>query len=354
MPPPPLYAPGPPPAAPGGVVQPWAQPQKKRSGAKVALGCLIALVLVVAVLGGGGYLLIKALSSKGGNTSHQGNSSTPGAGSTPGSDSGNAQTLDNLNRQAIYAGINVTIVSAKQAASLPGREESDPSLNALSIQMKAVNQTAAGVYPTIAVTSSDGNTYSAATSVPASFGVSWGANSSASGSVLFDVPASSKIGDFTVQIGSAKELLVKVPLAGDYDPNQWQPVTHQIGQTVTYDNGQIKGTVTQVVVTTWNPGYQAPKDQRFLQMYLHVTNNTAFSINVGDGTPPQYLLVFPNGDRTQPNNLYGSMIDEVVGGGESRDVGYDTFLIPITPAPYVIVFLNPDGSTAGQVDLGTL
>ena len=70
--------------------------------------------------------------------------------------------------------------------------------------------------------------------------------------------------------------------------------------------------------------------------------------------PPQYLLVYPNGDRSQPTDLYGSLIDAVVGGGESKDVGYDTFLIPTAPAPYVIVFLNPDGTTAGQVNLGTI
>ena len=93
---------------------------------------------------------------------------------------------------------------------------------------------------------------------------------------------------------------------------------------------------------------------RFLLMYLHVTNNTALAIGVGDGVPPQYLLVYPNGDRSQPTDLYGSLIDADVGGGESKDVGYDTFLIPTAPAPYVIVFLNPDGTTAGQVNLGTI
>ena len=163
MPPPPMYAPGPPPVgAPGGGVAPWAQPPKKRSGAKVALGCLIALVLVVAVLGGGGFLLVKALTSKSGNTStHQGSgsNSTPGAGSTPGGSSGNTQTLDNINRQAIYAGVNITIVSAKQAASLPEHQESDPKLNALEVQVKASNQTPESVYPTFMALTPDGTTY---------------------------------------------------------------------------------------------------------------------------------------------------------------------------------------------------
>ncbi len=367
MPPAPVYAPGPPPvAAPGGGVQPWAQPPKKRSGAKVALGCLIAVVLVVALLGGGGFLLVKALSSKGGNTTHQG-SGTPGTGTTPGAEntpdsgttpggsgSSGTQTLDNLNRQAIYAGVNITIVSAQEAASLPDRQESDPSLYALEVQAKESNQTTHSVYPKITAIGSDGSTYALYTTTPAIFGITWGDSSVASGALLFDVPKGSKIGDFTIQFGSADEAPVTVPLSGSYDPTQWQQVTHQIGQTVTYDDGKIKGTVTQVVVGLWTPGYQAPKGMRLLLMYLHVVNNTALGINVGDGTPPQYLLVYPNGDRSQPSYLYGAQIDAVVGGGESKDVGYDTFLIPTAPAPYTIVFLNPDGSTTGQVNLGTV
>ena len=364
-PPPPMYAPGPPPvAAPGGGVQPWAQPPKKRSGAKVALGCLVALVLVVALLGGGGFLLVKAL-SKGGSTSHQGSGTpgtgtttgagnTPGSGSTPGGSGSGTQTLNNINRQAIYAGVNITIVSAQEAASLPDRQETDPSLYALGVQIKVSNQTSHGVYPTFTAIGSDGSTYELYKSTPASLSISWGANSVLSGALNFDVPKGSKIGDFTIQLGKAEEAPVTVPLSGSYDPTQWQQTTHQVGQTVTYDDGKIKGTVTQVVVGLWTPGYQAPKGMRLLLMYLHAVNNTAIGINVGDGTPPQYLLVYPNGDRSQPSTLYGTFIDAVVNGGESKDVGYDTFLIPTAPAPYVIVFLNPDGSTAGQVNLGTI
>lgn len=360
MPPPPAYAPGPPPVVnPGGGVAPWAQPPKKRSGMKIALGCLVALVLVVAVLGGGGYLLVRALASKNGSPSHQntgpsGAGSTPGSSSNPGGTSSGTQTLNAINRQAIYAGAMVTILSAEEAASLPEHQESDPTKYALEVQVKVSNQTSQTIYPTITALTPDGSTYELESASPASFDVSWAAIGVVTGSWFFDVPSTSKVGDFQIQIGSATDALVTVPLTGNYDPNQWQQVTHQIGQTVAYDNGKIKGTVTQVVVGLWSPGYQAPKGMRFLLMYLHVTNSTALSINVGDGTPPQYLLVFPNGDRSQPTDLYGSLIDAVVAGGESKDVGYDTFLIPTAPAPYVLVFLNPDGSTAGQVNLGTI
>lgn len=354
----PVYTPGPPEVTtPGGGVAPWAQPPKKRSGLKAALGCLIALLLVAAGLGGGGFLLVKGLSSRNGATTHQGSgtSTIPGTGKTPGSSStaggsqADIQTLNAINRQAIYAGVNITILSAQEGASLPGYQEADPTKNALGVQAKVSNQNSEIVYPTITALTPDGSTYELSGHL-----ISWGSNFVGNDSWFFDVPKASKIGAFQIQLGSPKEAPVTVPLAGTYDATQWQQVTHQIGQTVTYDNGQIKGTVTQIVVGIWSPGYQAPKGMRFLLMDLHVVNNTAVAINVGDGTPPQYLLVFPNGDRNQPTDLYGSQINAVVEGGESKDVGYDTFLIPTVPAPYVLVFLNPDGSTAGKVNLGTV
>src|SRR5262249_37302659 len=131
-------------------------------------------------------------------------------------------------------------------------------------------------------------------------------------------------------------------------------VTHQIGQTIVYENGAITYTVTQIVVGTWTAGYQAPKGMRDLEMYLHVTNNTAIGIDAGEGTPPVYLLVFPNGDRFQHTDLTATFINTVVGGGESKDVGFDTFVIPLTPTPGLqMVFLFADGSVAGKVDLGS-
>jgi hypothetical protein len=359
-----MYAPGPPPpVAPGGGVQPWAQAPKKRSGAKTALGCLLALVLVVAVLGGGGFLLVKALTSKSGNTTHgsgtnttqgSGTSTTAGSTSTPGgSGSSGTQTLNNINRQAIYAGANLTILSAQEAASLPDRQEADPNLYALEVQVKESNQTTRTVAPTFTAIDPNGGTYQLYIFTPASFEF-WCANSVGSGALLFDVPRGSKIGDFTIQVGKSDEAPVTVPLSGNYDPTQWQPVTHQIGQTINYENGQIKYTLTQVVVGLWTPGFQAPKGMRLLLMYLHVVNNTALPVGVGDGVPQQYLLVFPNGDRSAPTVIYGAQIDAAVNPGESKDVGYDTFLIPTAPAPYTMVFLYADGSIAGQVNLGTI
>ncbi|HJT58838.1 MAG TPA: zinc ribbon domain-containing protein, partial [Ktedonobacteraceae bacterium] len=205
-PPLPVYTPGPPPVVtPGGGVAPWAQAPKKRSGAKVALGCLVALILVAAVLGGGGFLLVKGLTSRGGATTHNGAGTgttpaagnTPGSGSTPGGSQAVIQTLNAINRQAIYAGVNITILSAQEGASLPGYQESDSTKNALEVQEKVSNQTTVSVYPIITALTSDGTTYE----LSGHF-ISWGPNFVESGSWFFDVPKTSKIGDFQIQFGS--------------------------------------------------------------------------------------------------------------------------------------------------------
>ena len=354
MPPQPSYVPGPPPGVNPGGVAPLAQPPKKRSGMKVALGCLLVLVLALAVLGGGGFLLVKALSSKNNTTAHQGsgtgNTSTPGSSPTPGS-AADTQTLNNINRQAIYAGATFTIASAKEAASLPDYQQSDPTLNVLEVQAKETNQAPRNVYPVFTAIGTNGNPDPLVSSSPSSFGAVWANSSVGSGDLFFTVPRASKIGDFVIQIGKDTELLVPIPLTGTYDPNQWQPVTYAINQSITIDIGRVKLTVTQVMVVTWNPGFQAPKDMRLLQMYLHVENDEALAAGVGSGN---YVLVFPNGDRARATSIYGSLIDALVAPGESKDVGYDTFLVPPAPAHYTMIFFNSDGTTAGQMGLGTV
>ncbi len=364
VPPGPGYVSGPPPVvAPGGGVAPWAQAPKKRKGRWI-FGCLAAVVVVLLACGGGSYLLISKLGSSSNGTAQHQSGTTPGTGagtgSTPGSNTFNPQTLDNINRQAIYAGMTITIQSAQQIASVQGFYNNDPEHDAvLKIQGKVDNQTnrPSGVPIAAHLLDASGNMVDpngGHGSPKDAFPGFVPPFNAITGAWYFEVPRNAKISDWTLLIGDGQEVQVAIPLTGSYDPKKWEPVKHQIGQTITYNDGNIKGTVTQVVTAVWEPGYQAPKGMRFLLMYLHVVNNTAFSIAVGDGTPPQYLLLFPNGDRHQPEVVYNTPINEVVEGGESKDVGYDTFLIPEEPAHYVLLFLNPDGSTAGQVDLGTI
>jgi hypothetical protein len=173
----------------------------------------------------------------------------------------------------------------------------------------------------------------------------------------FEVDKTVKISDWTLVIGETTEVQVSIPLSGSYDPSPYQEMPHTMGlnQPVTFDKGAITGVITKVVTVVWNPcGCQAPKEMRFLRVYFHVTNNTAAPVFVGDGNYPQYLLIFPNGDRMQADTVHNSAINATVNGQESKDVGFDSWVIPASPAAYQLVFLEPDGTVVKMIDLGTV
>jgi hypothetical protein len=367
-PPPPGYAPGPPPVVtPGGGVAPWAQPQKK-SGRRFALGCVVAIVVAVLLLGTGGVLAFRALTSKSGTTSqHAGN--TPGAGTTPGAGvtptptntpgtSSGAQTLNNLNLQAIYAGVTITIMGAVQAPTVDGVHPGDPNDDALKIQARLDNSTDThSVYVTsnTNVVGPNGNVYNIFTSSPSdSLPNPLPAQANVVGYWYFAVPHGVNIGDWNLVIGSATELQETIPLNGvNYDPSAWQWVTKTLTtkNTVTYYGGALKGTITKVTTGVWTPGYQAPQGKRFILVDLVATNNSAVSVNVGD---PEFALLLPDGSRENQNTLYGYFIDDVLGGHESKDEGYICFLAPPDKGDFQMIFFNQDNGVAGQIDLGTL
>ncbi len=360
--PPPVYAPGPPlPVTPGGVA-PWAQPQK-RQGRRNIVVVLLVLVVLVGACGGGLYLLLhKSARPSTGTSSTPGTGSTPGSSSTPGSGStpvtsGGTQKLDNINRQAIYAGVSVTIISAEQAASEPGVTVIDPDKDGvLKVNASLDNPTtrASGVPFTVVAVNPSGKKFDPSNGPDDTLPGILDAQSKVTGAWYFEVSKTSQITDWKIVIGGSNELPVTIPLTGSFDPTIYQQVSKPINQTVQFDNGSITGTVLKIETSPWNPGYQPPQGMRFLRVYFAATNNTAVSVNVGDGTPPQYLLVYPDGQRKQPEVVYGNPINDILAGGESKTLGFDSWLIPLDQGHYMLVFLNPDGSTAGTVDFGTI
>ena len=365
--PPPVYTPGPPPvAAPGGGVQPWAQPPKKRRG-RLVLGCLLALVLVVAALGGGGYLLVKALSSRGGTTTQQGSGtpgagstsgSTPGATSTPGS-TGGGQTLNNINRTAIYAGMTVTIQSAIQTKDTPGYTNRDPDHDViLKLQVGLDNSmtTRRNDLPFVRrVVNPRGQSFDA--------GIAHGtppdvipdlvpAQTKLTGAFYFEVPKGTNIGDWKLVLGDTNETQETIPLAGNYDGSVWNETLVPIGKSVTYYGGALVGTVVKVTTGVWTPaGYQAPQGMRFILVDLMVTNNSAASAYIGD---PEFTLLLPNGERHNQDTQHGYFINDDLGGHESKDEGFACFLASPTKGDFQMIFFNQDNGIAGQIDLGTL
>jgi hypothetical protein len=324
----------------------------------------VAIVLVVLVLGGGGVLAFKLLTSgKSSSTTSQHTGSTPGAGSTPtptntpGTSAG-AQMLNNLNLQAIYAGVTITVMSAVQAPTVDGVHPSDPNDDALKIQARLDNSTdthAVYVSSNANIVGPNGNVYNIFTSSPSdSLPDPLPAQANVLGYWYFGVPHGVNISDWKLVIGSATELRETIPLNGlNYDPSVWQWVTKPLTtkNTVTYYSGALVGKITKVTTGVWTPGYQAPTGKRFILVDLVATNNSAVSVNVGD---PEFALLLPDGTRENQNTSYGYFVNDVLGGHESKDEGYICFLAPPDKGDFQIIFFNQDNGIAGQIDLGTL
>jgi|SRR5579859_843853 len=366
-PPPPGYAPGPPPVmTPQGGVAPWAQPQKG-GGRRVAMGLIVAVVLVVLVLGGGGVLAYTLLHKNSGNTANQNNGgthpgaspttgagSTPSPGTTPTPNLTGAQTLNNLNLQAIYAGVTITMMNATQFQGGPNAPVTDPTKDVLKIQGQfdnSVDTHDVSIDINTNVVGPDGNPYpvvNLSDSLPGTIH----AQRKATGYWYFYVPHGTQISDWNVVIGSDNEAQETIPLTGaNYDASMWQETPTPIGKMVTYYGGSLVATVVKVATGVWTPGYQAPKGMRFILVDLMVTNNSASSVYVGD---PEFTLLLPDGTRHNQDSSYGYFINDALGGHESKDEGYACFLVPPDKGDFQMIFFNQDNGVAGMVDLGTL
>jgi hypothetical protein len=178
---------------------------------------------------------------------------------------------------------------------------------------------------------------------------------SAVGSWYFEVNHNqSGLGAYTLVLGGAQEVQEMVPFTGAYDSSVWQWVTMPNGKSVTYHTkggGTVIGTVVKVSVGIWTPGYQAPKDMRFILTDMMVANQTPGPVYVnGDA-----LKVQAPGDLPEsPVINYGYFINDSLSGGQNKDEGYASFLVPPDKGDCILFFYNPDGAVAGQVDLGTL
>ncbi len=347
---------------PGGVA-PWAQPPKKKSGRGWLFGCIAAIVLVVLVVVGSVFAFNQLTKKNSSSNTGQHTGTTPGVGSTPtatntpGVGQG-AQALNNLNLQAIYAGVTITIMSAQQASTVPGYQPNDPSMDALRVQARLDNSMDThDVYLTdyTSVVGSNGNPYSiATTSISDSLPGSIPAQANILGYWYFTVPHGTNINDWKLVIGQSTESLVTVPLNGTgYNPSVWQWVTKPLTtkNTVTYYGGALTGTITKVTTGLWTPGYQAPQGMRFILVDLVVMNNSAADVSVGD---PEFSLLLPDGSRENQKTLYGYFINDDLGGHESKDEGYICFLAPPAQGDFQMIFFNQNNGVEGMIDLGTL
>jgi hypothetical protein len=327
---------------------PTSAPRRRRTGL-----ILVSVLVLLVLLGGGGYLLFTVLHHPATTSQSGSNGGTTGGG----------PSLPSINRQATYAGVSFTILSADKAQSFPEFQKQNAGDDVVKVKAQLDNQTTHQIllFNKIHLLGPDGSapepslTNAASALPPDTRQGGLDSGTSAAGYWYFEVNRNqSGVDVYKIVLGGADEVQETIPFSGSYDPSVWQWVTKPIGKSVTYHTqygGPVIGTVVKVTTGVWTPGYQSPKDMRFILTDMMVANQTAVPVYVsGDSLK----LQAPGGVPESPTTLYGYFLNDSLSGGENKDEGYASFLVPPAQGDFILFFYNPDGTVAGQVDLGIL
>ncbi|HLV97851.1 MAG TPA: zinc ribbon domain-containing protein [Ktedonobacterales bacterium] len=318
-------------------------PRRRRRGLLI-----VSLLLIVLLLGAGGYLAFNLTRQNAANQN----------GSNAGTSGDGGLSLPSINRQAIYAGANVTIQSAIKAHSFPGFQKLDASDDVVKVKAQIENQTKVILmfFNAVHLLGPDGSrTEPSVTNASNVLAGYFNPGVSAVGYWYFEVSHNQNgVGAYTIILGKGQEVQENVPFVGSYDPSVWQWVTKPIGKSVTYHTqggGAVVGTVVKVSTGVWTPGYQAPQGMRFILTDMMAANQTPVPVYISGNA---LKLQAPGGVPESPSTMYGYFINDSLSGGENKDEGYASFVVPPAKGDFILFFYNPDGSVAGQVDLGTL
>jgi hypothetical protein len=315
-------------------------------------GCLVVSVVLLLVLAAGAagiyFGFIRNHSGASNNntntsTSHQGTQTTgntPTPGNTPttsGTGGTGSQASVPLNLAFTYATINYTITSVQYAQSYP--DDTSITAGGVRVAFTESNPTSVSVvfaYSDVArLIMPDGSSVAPASTknssppAPSSSGISnW-----------IDFPVTTQPADLTalkLQMGTASENQMLIPLKPGADLSQYQPATASPNVTFTYAG--IQWTINKAVITYSAEGKQATTGNIYVTLSLTAVNNSgqdfidnAFSymrLKAGGVVNP------PPDDGTFPDTIAPS----------STASGDVTFLMPQGNTSYTLEMLAQQGN----------
>ncbi|GER86609.1 hypothetical protein KDW_07710 [Dictyobacter vulcani] len=297
--------------------------QRRRVG---PIGVVLLVMAVLLILGVAGYFVLPLL----------------GIGKATQA----AITTSDLQTTVNYAGMDITLVNAQQAANFidDPQTHSDGMLR-LHVQATNKNKKAAVlIYPTIAHLLLPGGNELAP--VYASDYTAVAPGETRSNTVDFVVPAATKVNQLTLLLGSAAEARLNIPLQPHADMGKYAAKTSDVNKKTSYLS--LDYLVTQVTTQMSLDGQQAPKGMRYLSVNLKIGNPLMQPVIAG--SPFDYLRV-KSGDTsiapvqaTIPLNFASQVKDQA---------GSAVFLIPqdVTTVTLVLGSKNTDGFDPGTVNI---
>jgi zinc-ribbon domain len=337
---PPLQSVQPPPA--------YARPQKNSSRGMLRVA-LILLVLIL-LLGAGGYFAFHFITSRGGNTAHTGANSETTLTQAP-------LTTTPINTTVTYASVTITIINAQQAKSFPG-DTGSPTQGVVRLNIHAVQSDVNNVYfasaPPFAYPESFALLLPGGSKVAAvGFKDVSGPTRNGDQTTWMDFPASTglKVAQMVLQIGKDTEEQLQVPLTGHADLSQYQ--ARQGTPNLRVPFGSMIWTLKTVTFKLSDSGTQVDKGMRFLVLSFSIDNPGTETDN---GYPPDYIRLQYGAtvialDQVVIGTTPGGTIDP----GLTNIQGLVSFLVPqdITTATFILLpgHLTPGATTQATISI---
>jgi hypothetical protein len=292
------------------------------------MGFIIVLLIILLVLGGGGYLAYSAL-----------------GGHLPGLNSSQATIkTNNLNTVVTYAGLTITVLNAQQAQNFIDDPQSAGD-GMLRLNLQEQNKTALPItwnYNESAHLLVQGKPAIAPAYVKSKGSIAPGATQTSL--IDFAIANGGNLSSTSLQLGTAKEAQMQIPLTGQASLSQYQPKTITQNGTLTYFglNWTLTGTTTSLSI----PGQQASSGMEYLTLTLTVASS--LSQEAITGSPFDYMRVKAGGQTATP---VSTTLPVSFAGGETGKTGTATFLIPQNSSSATLTLLSQDTGGSDQASV---
>jgi hypothetical protein len=240
-------------------------------------------------------------------------------------------TTTKINQAVTYSGVNITILNVQQSKGF--LNDPQPQVNGIArvnIKEQTSDSTGSFLYDDVARIILPDKTRVAPLNVQQSIGPNAGI--SRSNWLDFPVPASDKVDQLTLQLGTDSQAQISIPLTGKADLSQYQTKTSTPNVKTQYAG--LTWTVTSASSSLTIKGKQAAKGMLYVTVVLNVDNPTSRDFT-------EYwdnYVRLKAGDTTSSSDSATNFPTTFAANSSGQGTLY--FVVPQGNTTYTLIFLN--------------
>jgi hypothetical protein len=319
----------------------YARPQKNSGRGVLKVGVILLLLLLI--LGAGGYFAFRYITGKVGGIANTGTNSQATPTQAP-------LITTPINATVNYASVNITIINAQQATSFADDKDT-PAAGVVRLNLHAVQSDVDNVYAISAPSFIYADCFTLLLPggnkiAVGGYKVGAGPNRKSDQTNWIDFPAATslKVDQMTLQMGKDTEEQILVPLTGHADLSTYQAKQSTPNTRVQF--GDMFWTLKKVTFKLSDSGTQVDKDMRFVVLTFSIDNP---GTEANNGYPPDYI-------RLEYGGTTITLEQDIVGDtspGTSNIQGIVSFLVPkdTTAATFILL---PGHLTPGATSQATI